>query len=759
MSSADRSPIVGIDLGTTFSVVAHLDEHGRAVTIANAEGDLTTPSVVFLDRSGLVVGKEAVKSAEFEPDRVAPYPKRDMGSEFYHLPVRGAQYRPEVLQSMILRKLKADAEAKLGPLSKCVITVPAYFNEPRRKATQDAGKMAGWDVIDIINEPTAAAVAYGVHRGFLTPESTSPPETILVYDLGGGTFDVTLMRVEQNCFTTLATSGDVELGGIDWDDRIADLVAERFIAENGIDPRTDPSAKLRLRREAEDAKRSLSTKHDTVILFAHEGKKLRTTVTRQEFEDRSGDLTDRTIMTVRKLLREAKTDYAGITRLLVVGGSSRMPMIRTALEQETGFTIDQPLSVDEAVAHGAAIYARYLQQKESGGAAFRVRNVNSHTLGVLGIEPSTMMRRRKIMIARNTPLPVEHTQRFLTAAAGQKSVVVTVIEGGDDAGNHSTLIGRCVLDGLAPNLPPRSQVDVTFIYSDDGRLAVRAFMPAVNRESLLTIERAKGMSGDLIDAWAQTLATGLPDGTPLPEGDGTSAAAQPITAQPTAPAANPLNSPDARRMPKQVDETNEPAEASAAAPAVALPPASAAPPKPAPAAVPPKPMTEPAAKVPTAPPAPAASKPAAASAPATPPAPPTKASVPAASAAKKEVAPPVILAAELPKSEKVVESLTDADIAGFITPDANEAPPVDEVTIVAAEPEPEPLEIDQPFGDVIPNATADLEGFSLDPNKKRKKKKKPAPGAAPAAPTAESPATPEGEPTEQPKKKPAWKFW
>ena len=282
-------------------------------------------------------------------------------------------------------------------------------------------------------------------------------------------------------------------------------------------------------------------------------------------------------------------------------------------------------------------------------------------------------------------------------------------------------------------------------------------MPAVNRESLLTIERAKGMSGDLIDAWAQTLATGLPDGTPLPEGDATSAAAQPAPTQSAAPAANPLNAPDARRMPKQVDETNEPAGASDAAPAVALPPAPAAPPKPAPAAAPPKPTPELAAKAPSAP---AATKPAAASAPATPPSPPTKTPPAAAPAPKKEVAPPVILAAELPQSEKVVESLTDADIAGFITPDANEAPPpVDEVTIVAAEPQLEPLEIDQPFGDVLPDATADLEGFSLDPNKKRKKKKKPAPGAAPAAPAAEAAATPEGEPGEQPKKKPAWKFW
>lgn len=663
MSSAERPVVVGIDLGTTFSVVAHLDEQGRAVTVANAEGDLTTPSVVFFDKDGLIIGKEAVKSAEFEPERVAPYPKRDMGTEFYHLPIRGTYYRPEVLQATILRKLKADAEAKLGPLSKCVITVPAYFNEPRRKATQDAGKMAGWDVLDIINEPTAAAIAYGVHRGFLSAEKAAPePETILVYDLGGGTFDVTLMKVEQNCFTTLATAGDVELGGIDWDDRIGDIVAERFLMEYNVDPRQDPSAKLRLHREAEDAKRALTTKQETVIVFAHDGKKLRTTVTRKEFEERAGDLTDRTIMTVRKLLREAKLELKQITRLLVVGGSSRMPMIREALEKETGFPLDQPLSVDEAVAQGAATYARFLQEKKTGGNSFRVRNVNSHTLGVLGIEPSTMMKRRKIMIARNTPLPVEHTQRFATAAAGQKSVVVTVIEGGDDAGNHSTLIGRCVLEGLAPNLPPRSPVDVTFVYGDDGRLSVRCFMPAVNRDTTLTIERARGMSPELLDAWARCIAGRMPDGCTLPDTKQPEGAATAATASaPSQPAVNPLNAPDARRMPKQLDVTDE---------------------------------------------------------------------TPSTMFNK-----PVVLSDAATTSD---ENIPAAEVIEYTKMDDQDSL----------------MSVELP-GVTSPAPVGDLDGFALDPNKKRKKKKKPAEGGTPSG---NKPPPAEGE-AEKPKKKPAWKFW
>jgi molecular chaperone DnaK (HSP70) len=283
---------------------------------------------------------------------------------------------------------------------------------------------------------------------------------------------------------------------------------------------------------------------------------LRTTLSRADFEASTGDLVDRTIMTIRKLLRESKLAYSDLTRLLVVGGSSRMPMVREALEKETGFTIDAPLPVDEAVAHGAAVYARYLQEKQAGGSAgFRVRNVNSHTLGVLGIEPSTMMRRRKVMIARNTPLPAEHTQRFVTAEAGQKSVVVTVIEGGDDAGNHSTLIGRCVLSGLAPNLPPRSKVDVTFHYAEDGRLSVRAFMPAVERESTLTIERAKGMSPEILEAWGKAIADGLRDDAPLPETVQSAEGDMPAAA--AGPAANPLATPGASRMPRQVDVVND----------------------------------------------------------------------------------------------------------------------------------------------------------------------------------------------------------
>ncbi|MBI2479338.1 MAG: Hsp70 family protein, partial [Planctomycetia bacterium] len=250
---------VGIDLGTTFSVVAHLDRDSKPITLANDEGELTTPSVVFFDKGGAIVGREAIKAAEFEPWRVARFAKRDMGDGFYHKPILGHQLPPEVIQALILKKVKHDAELRIGAIAKAVITVPAYFNEPRRKATQDAGRLAGLDVLDIINEPTAAAIAYGVQQGFLsTSGEAHERERILVYDLGGGTFDVTLMEIDGRRFNAIATAGDVRLGGIDWDQCIAELVNQQFQAEHGLNLQDDAAARESLLDESSRVKHTLT---------------------------------------------------------------------------------------------------------------------------------------------------------------------------------------------------------------------------------------------------------------------------------------------------------------------------------------------------------------------------------------------------------------------------------------------------------------------------------------------------------------------
>ncbi len=504
-------PAVGIDLGTTFSLVAHLDSAGRPWTIPNAEGDLLTPSVVLFEGSSVVVGKEAVKAAALEPERIAQFAKRDMGSPIYSKAINGEHLPPEVIQALILEKVKRDAEAKLGPFQKVVITVPAYFNEPRRKATQDAGHLAGLEVMDIINEPTAAAIAFGVEQGFLTSKGEAKrAERLLVCDLGGGTFDVTLMDIDGKNCTVLATAGDVYLGGMDWDQRIADYVAEQFQQKfRGIDPRQNPAGLQRLLREAEDAKRALSARETITISYEYAGQGIRVPISRQQFETITADLLERIRFTSRNLLKEAGLGWDAVTRLLLVGGSSRMPMVQNMLEHESGRKVDRSLSFDEAVAHGAAIYAGLLLASEAGSlSTVKIRNVNSHSLGILGTERATGRRRNKVMIPHNTPLPSTKLARFQTHRVNQRVIEVNVIEGGDASGSNSTPIGKCVLRDLPAGLPIGTSVEVVFTYAENGRLEVKARLPDLNKEATLTIERESGLSDALLQEWNQKLKSG-----------------------------------------------------------------------------------------------------------------------------------------------------------------------------------------------------------------------------------------------------------
>ena len=521
-------PAVGIDLGTTFSVIAVLDKEGKPSTIPSEDGEGTTPSVVFFDDAAPLVGKEAVRAAEFEPDRVAMFAKRDVGESHFHKPICGEKLPPEVIESLVLRKLKEDASQTLGEFKKAVITVPAYFNEPRRKATQDAGRLAGLKVLDIINEPTAAAIAYGVQQGFVSLEGAAQKrEVILVYDLGGGTFDVTLMEIDGSHFSAMATAGDVYLGGMDWDQRIADHVVEQFKAEHGIDLKDDSDAMERLLPIAADTKKSLSVRDSATLHFAHEGKRLRIRLARDQFEAMSADLLDRTRSTVNKLLREAKITWKEVTRLLLVGGSSRMPMVQKMLEKESGLVVDRSLNPDEAVAHGAAIYAGILLKKGIPAIeGISVRNVNSHALGILGVDPQTKRQRRKIMIPRNSKLPTKRSCAFPTNKPGQKSVLVSVVEGGTDSGANATKIGKCVVTDLPPDLPKNTPVKVVFQYAANGRLKVEAELPTIGKKAALTIQRASGLNDEELKEWksriregrllsASSIATSAPAAAPM----------------------------------------------------------------------------------------------------------------------------------------------------------------------------------------------------------------------------------------------------
>lgn len=504
-------PAVGIDLGTTFSAVAYVDASGRPETIRNSEGGLTTPSAIFFDRSRPIVGFEAQEAGLHEPQRLALFAKRDMGESQYRRAIGGEIFPPEVLQALVLRKLKEDAELKLGPIRKAVVTVPAFFNEPCRKATQDAGRLAGLEVLDIINEPTAAAICFGVEQGFLSADGTSErEERVLVYDLGGGTFDVTVMEIKDRNYHTVATCGDVYLGGLDWDRRIIDYIAEAFADEHGIDPREIPTAEQELLRKANQAKHALTQRESVSIHFAHGNQRIRTDLDQETFKRLSEDLLERTLMTVQLVMDEAGVTWNDLTRLILVGGSTRMPMIRDELSRLSGLELDRSLSPDEAVCHGAAIYAGILLgQKADAFSGVSVTNVNSHDLGVLAVDPASGQPRRQIMIPKNTSLPARKLIRFRTHTQSQTNVKVEVVEGGDDRGTNSTQIGKCVVDQLPVDTPKGTFVDVQFDYAQDGRLTVSAELPTLDCAAQMTMNRAAGMSEDVLKSWQQRMESGL----------------------------------------------------------------------------------------------------------------------------------------------------------------------------------------------------------------------------------------------------------
>jgi len=496
-------PAVGIDCGTTYSAIARLDEQGRPVTLYNAEGDMTTPSIALFEGDEVVIGKEALKALAVESEHVAECVKRDVGHRVYHKVFEGRQYAPEVIEAWILNKLRLDAAAQIGPFSKVVITVPAYFDEVRRKSTQDAGYMAGFEVMDIINEPTAAAVAFGFQHGFLNERGSSDqPRRILVYDLGGGTFDVTVMEIRGTEFVTLATDGDVRLGGYDWDQRLLDLTAEAFIREHYIDPREDPAACGRLWRECEDAKRTLSARSKATLACEYRGHASRIEVTRQEFEEATQDLLDRTRFTAVQTLKASGLDWDDLDRVLLVGGSTRMPMVKRMLQEISGRPLDTSISADEAVAHGAALRAGLLLAEQSGRpATFTVRNVNSHSLGVVGTDPITRQRRNGIVIPRNTSLPVTAKRTFKTQKDNQRSILVQIVEGESRSADDCTQIGRCSVKSLPRGLPAKTPVEVLFHYQPDGRLKVRVVVPGTDRKEKMEIVRENSLSKELMDSW------------------------------------------------------------------------------------------------------------------------------------------------------------------------------------------------------------------------------------------------------------------
>jgi molecular chaperone DnaK len=482
--------VVGIDLGTTNSVVSVM-EGSSPVVIPNSEGSRTTPSVVAFTKTGeRLVGQLAKRQAITNPDRTIASIKRHMGEGDYRVKIDGKDYTPQEISAMILQKLVNDASNYLGErVTKAVITVPAYFNDAQRQATKDAGKIAGLEVLRIINEPTAAALAYGLDK--------KGNETILVWDLGGGTFDVSILEVGDGVFEVKSTNGDTRLGGDDYDHRIVEWLVAEFRKEQGIDLAKDKQAMQRLTEAAEKAKIELSSVVTTSINLpfitadAEGPKHLDITLTRAKFEELTADLTDRCIAPFKNALADAKIDISKIDEVVMVGGSTRMPVVMELVKKLTGKEPNLTVNPDEVVAVGAAIQA--------GVLAGEVRDVVLLDVTPLSLGLETLGGVMTTLIERNTTIPTKKSQIFTTAEDGQTSVDIHVLQGERPMAQDNKSLGRFRLEGIPPAPRGVPQVEVTFNIDANGIVNVSAKDLGTGKEQQIQITASTNLSKDEVD--------------------------------------------------------------------------------------------------------------------------------------------------------------------------------------------------------------------------------------------------------------------
>ena len=505
-SSPAPRKAVGIDLGTTFSAISHVDENGRTQIIPNAESERITPSVILFDGSTAIVGSTAKQNAVAEPEQIVDFIKREIGKSKieFNRAFGGKLWSAEELSALILRKLKQDAEKHLGcPITDAVITVPAYFSDVERTATMHAGQLAGLEVLQILNEPTAAALAYGIdkHHG---------NETVFVFDLGGGTFDVTIMKISEHHIQMLGSNGDHRLGGKDWDDVIVNWVSEEFDRQFNENPLLDLHSYQDLYNRALTAKIQLSSRNTTTLVHSYAGHSLKLELTREEFERRSRHLLEKAKAICEIAMAEAGLEWNLIERILLTGGMTRMPAVREMIRQMSGRPVAEDLSPDEAVAMGAALQAtlvllgrendtgeRLISQETRGklssaeGELVRVTNITTHTLGVVLWDDAAIEEYVFPMIKKSTPIPAEVENSFGTAKANMKNVVVRVVEGESTVPAECTPLGTCDVE-LPPYLPKGSPVELTYRYDENQVLEVK--VDAYGNQSVVKISRNLGLN-------------------------------------------------------------------------------------------------------------------------------------------------------------------------------------------------------------------------------------------------------------------------